>query len=405
MGGARERPGGWRRYLAKAGKVEEGRTLKVERASSIEHVGAAAWREVESPDFPFFDFEFLRALERSGSVGRGTGWQPVYLICRDAERVEGALCLYLKTDSYGEYIFDWEWAMAYREHGMAYYPKLTAAVPFTPATGPKLLVRPGLDETGAGRVKTALLDEAERLGDERRVSSTHALFVPGDELPEFSGRGFMERHSLQFHWHNRGYEEFDDYLAALSSKRRRQIARERRQLDEDLRIERLTGDELKPEHAEIMHLLYLSTSDRKWGVPYLQDGFFEEAFETMRDRILLVLVRDGSGVPVAGALNFFKGDTLFGRYWGSFEERRNLHFELCYYQAIQFAIERGMRLFEAGAQGHHKHARGFVPVVTYSAHEIRHPAFRDAIGRFLETERELVAETVTEYDLHDPYKG
>jgi predicted N-acyltransferase len=215
----------------------------------------------------------------------------------------------------------------------------------------------------------------------------------------------MERHSLQFHWHNRGYEEFDDYLAALSSKRRRQIARERRQLDGDLRIERLTGDELKPEHAEIMHRLYLSTSDRKWGVPYLQDGFFEETFETMRDRILLVLARDGSGTPIAGALNFFKGDALFGRYWGSFEERRNLHFELCYYQAIQFAIERGMRLFEAGAQGHHKHARGFVPVVTYSAHEIRHPAFRDAIRRFLETERELVAETVTEYELHNPYKG
>jgi predicted N-acyltransferase len=370
--------------------------------SSIDEVGEAAWRAVEPPDFPFFDFEFLRALERSRSVGRGSGWNPAYLICTDAEGIAGALCTYLKTDSYGEYIFDWEWAMAYREHGLDYYPKLTAAVPFTPATGPKLLLRPGADRNAVTR---ALLDAAKKLGDERRVSSTHALFVPEPEVEEFARRGFAVRHSLQFHWHNRGYSGFDDYLAALVSKRRRQISRERRDLDEDLRIERLTGEDLKPHHAETMYRLYLSTSDRKWGVPYLREGFFEEVFQTMADRTLLVLAHDGSGEPVAGALNFFKGDALFGRYWGCFEDRRNLHFELCYYQEIEFAVEREMRIFEAGAQGHHKHARGFAPSITYSAHDIRHPAFRDAIDRFLEQERELVEDTVAEYDAHDPYKS
>jgi len=375
--------------------------MHVERVPGIERIGEAAWREVEPPDFPFLDYEFLRALERSGSVGRGTGWQPVYLVCREGGRVAGALCLYLKTDSYGEYIFDWEWAMAYREHGLSYYPKLTAAVPFTPATGPKLLLRPGADRETVTR---ALLDEAQRLGDERRVSSTHALFLPERETEEFASRGFSVRHSLQFHWHNRGYGGFDDYLEALTSKRRRQVSRERRQLDADLRIERLTGRDLKPRHAEAMYRLYLETLEYKWGVPYLREGFFEEVFETMHDRILLVTARDGSGRQTSGALNFFKGDALFGRYWGTFEDRRNLHFELCYYQAIEFAIERGIRVFEAGAQGHHKHARGFAPSITYSAHGIRHPAFRDAIDRFIQRERELVAETVREYDAHDPYK-
>lgn len=379
--------------------------LRVERVTSVEQVGAAAWRRVEPPDFPFFDYEFLRALERSGSVGAGSGWRPVYLICRGRDgEVSGALCLYVKTDSYGEYIFDWEWARAYHEHGLSYYPKLTAAVPFTPATGPKLLLGPELGNAGRDAVTGALLDAARTLGDERRVSSTHALFLPEREVPDFERRGFAVRHSLQFHWRNRGYEAFEGYLDALVSKRRRQVVRERRQLDGDLRLERLTGADLKPQHAETMYRFYLETLDRKWGVPYLQKEFFEEVFETMRDRTLLVLARDGTGLPIAGALNFFKGGALFGRYWGAIEERRNLHFELCYYQEIEFAIERGMRLFEAGAQGHHKHARGFAPTVTYSAHGIRHPAFREAIERYIEAERALIAETVAEYDAHDPYK-
>ncbi|MGH3088418.1 MAG: GNAT family N-acetyltransferase, partial [Rubrobacteraceae bacterium] len=375
--------------------------MRVKCLFSIEQVDEAAWRGLEPPDFPFFDFEFLRALERSGSVGPGSGWSPVYLVCEDGELLTGAMCVYLKTDSYGEYIFDWEWAHAYHEHGLSYYPKLVAAAPFTPATGPKLLLRPGADRV---RVAAALLDAARKLGDEYRVSSSHALFLPQSEVSEFEERGFAIRHSMQFHWRNRGYEAFPDYLDALRSKRRRQISRERRQLDGDLRIERLSGGKLAPEHATAMYDFYLATSDRKWGMPYLNETFFDEVFQTMKDRILLVLASDGMGRAIAGAVNFFKGGTLYGRYWGAAEERRNLHFELCYYQAIEFAIEQKLALFEAGAQGEHKLARGFSPSVTYSAHDIRHPAFKRAIERYLEEERALISSTVAAYKHHDPYK-
>ena len=399
--------------------------MRAERVFSIEQVDEADWRVLEPPDFPFFDFEFLRALERSGSIGRASGWSPAYLLCKDEGRLLGALCLYLKTDSYGEYIFDWEWARAYQQHGLPYYPKLVSAVPFTPATGPKLLIRPDAGEGTREEAIHTLLDGARKLADDLRVSSSHALFVPEEELDEFVARGFAIRHSLQFHWRNRDYEAFEDYLAALEGKRRRQISRERRQLgDEELEIERLTGEDLSPNHASLMYRFYTSTLDRKWGMPYLTEEFFEEVFQTMNDRILLVLARDGQNGanagrfnvsrmglgrfggkrPIAGALNFFKGDSLFGRYWGAAEERRNLHFELCYYQEIEFAIERRLSLFEAGAQGEHKHARGFLPSLTYSVHDIRHPGFREAIEQYLEAEKEMLAETIADYDEHNPYK-
>ncbi|CAN5674502.1 GNAT family N-acetyltransferase [soil metagenome] len=381
--------------------------MRTKRLSSIEDIGIDAWRSVEAPDFPFFDYEFLRGLEDSGSVGPRSGWSPVYLVCEEEGRLLGALCLYVKTDSYGEYIFDWEWAHAYREHGLSYYPKLTAAVPFTPATGPKLLLMQGLEGAKREMVKDALLDAVRDVGNELRVSSSHALFLPDEELDEFEGRGFEIRHSLQFHWRNRGYEAFSDYLGALESKRRRQISRERRQLEEEgLVIERLTGDALSSEHAGIMYRFYISTSDRKWGMPYLTEAFFKEVLRTMKDRTLLVLARDGSkGRPIAGTLNFFKGRSLFGRYWGASENRRNLHFELCYYQTIEFAIEREMTLFEAGAQGEHKLARGFLPTITYSAHDIHHPAFRRAIGQYIEEEKKYLARTVEMYKRHNPYKS
>src|SRR5215208_2990410 len=214
--------------------------MRVGQHTSIKRVGEAAWRALEPPDFPFFDFEFLLALERSRSVGRRTGWSPVYLICEDRGRVLGAMPLYLKTDSYGEYVFDWAWANAYHEHGLSYYPKLVSAVPFTPATGPKLLVRPDADRAA---VTSALLDAARELGDAHRVSSSHALFLPEDDLDDFEARGFSVRYSLQFHWRNRGYGGFTDYLDAMTSKRRRQVARERRQL-EGVEVEYLTGEAL-----------------------------------------------------------------------------------------------------------------------------------------------------------------
>src|SRR5215207_3182701 len=378
--------------------------MRVERLSGIEQVDAAAWRALEPPDFPFFDFGFLRALERSGSIGGASGWTPVYLVCEEGGRLLGALPLYLKTNSYGEYIFDWGWAQAYREHGLTYYPKLVAGVPFTPATGPKLLVQPDVEDRGA--VARALLGAARRLADECDVSSSHALFLPEEELDEFTQRGFAARHSLQFHWRNRGYGAFSDYLDALISKRRRQVARERRQLEgEGLTIERLTGEELRPEHAALMHRLYLATYDRKWGIPYLNGTFFAEVFQTMGDRTLFVLAYEElTQRPIAGALFFYKGRSLYGRYWGASEGRRNLHFELCYYQGIEFAIERRLELFEAGAQGEHKLARGFLPTLTYSAHEIRHPEFRRAIEQYIAQEKELLAGTLAEYASHDPYR-
>ncbi len=375
--------------------------MRVERLSSIERVDEAAWRALEPPDFPFFDREFLLALERSRSVGGRTGWSPVYLVCEDRGRVLGAMPLYLKTDSYGEYVFDWAWANAYHDHGLSYYPKLVSAVPFTPATGPKLLVRPDADR---GAVTRALLDAARELGDERRVSSSHALFLPEDELGEFETRGFAVRHSLQFHWRNRGYGGFADYLDAMTSKRRRQVARERRQL-EGVEVEYLTGETLGQEHAAMMHRYYVDTYDRKWGSPYLTGAFFDEVFRTMRDRVMLAVASEASTRrPVAGALFFFKGTALFGRYWGAAKEVRNLHFELCYYQGIEFAIDRGLSLFEAGAQGEHKLARGFLPVITYSAHEIRHPAFRRAIEQYIAEERAMTSYELDEYMGHDPYR-
>jgi predicted N-acyltransferase len=382
--------------------------MKVGRSFSIEEVGEKAWRVLEPPNFPFFDYEFLRALERSGCVGPGTGWEPVYLVCREGEDLRGALPLYVKTDSYGEYIFDWDWAYAYHERGLPYYPKLVAAVPFTPATGPRLLTRLDADTAERSRVSAALLDAARDLGEEVRASSTHALFLPEAEVPELEERGFAVRHSMQFHWRNRGYDNFSDYLDALQSKRRRQILRERRQLDEDLTIDRLTGEaaggELAAANAAAMYGFYISTSERKWGSPYLNRAFFDEVFRTMADRILYVVARDGEGWPVAGTLNFFKGDALYGRYWGALEERRNLHFELCYYQPLEFAIGRRIALFEAGAQGEHKLARGFLPTLTYSVHEIRHPMFRPAIERYIEREKEIIAENLAFYREHDPYR-
>jgi predicted N-acyltransferase len=379
--------------------------MRVEPLRGVEDVDRESWRELEPRGFPFFDFEFLQALESSGSIGRRSGWSPAYLVCKEGSRLLGALCSYLKTDSYGEYIFDWEWARAFQQYGLAYYPKLVAAVPFTPATGPKLLVRSDVDTETRVRVKRALLDAAEEMGAEYGVSSSHALFVPEDELGEFTERGFAARHSLQFHWRNRGYETFSDYLGALSGKRRRQISRERRQLEgEGLEILHLTGDEILPEHAVLMHEFYLSTLDGKWGVPYLNRAFFDEVFSTMRDRVMLALARDGAGRAVAGALFFLKDRSLFGRYWGTVQQRRNLHFELCYYQGIDFAIERGFTLFEAGAQGEHKLARGFLPSITYSAHKIRDPAFERAIGEYIESEKEMLAGVMDEYADHDPYK-
>jgi len=367
---------------------------------TIDGLPAPVWDGLTSPDFPFGDADFLRALEQSGAVGGLSGWHPIYLADEADGRLNGASFLFAKTNSNGEYIFDWSWADAYRRHGVSYFPKLTAAVPFTPATGPKLLLSSACDQpVVAGR----LIEAGKRLMKEGGHSSLHYLFLTAAELPFFHAAGFFIRHSFQYHWHNRGYASFDDFLAALKPKRRKQIVREREQLKAaSLTIDILTGDQLTAGHARIFFQFYLTTIDKREAIPYLNEQFFEIVFDTMRDRIVLMLASE-AGQPIAGALYYKKGDHLFGRYWGAVKEVRNLHFELCYYQPIVWAIQHKLRVFEAGAQGEHKIARGFVPVLTYSAHFLEHPAFCEAIGLFVEQEKSEIARIMTELNEHSPY--
>jgi predicted N-acyltransferase len=371
-------------------------------ASTIQDIDEKVWHGLESPDFPFFDYAFLKALEDSGSIGRGTGWDPIYLQSWDDEGLAGVLCSFVKTHSYGEYIFDWEWARFYQRFHRPYYPKLLHAAPFTPATGPRILLRAGAD---AVRTRERLIQFSLQLAVQARLSSVHALFIPDAEGTAFQEQGFAQRHSLQYHWRNQGYRDFQDYLDSFVGKRRRDIQRERQRVQTHaLEFQWLTGKDLTPEHGTLMEQLYLTTAEKKDAIPYLRPGFFEQVFSSMADRILLVLASK-DGRPVAGALNFFKGHTLFGRYWGSLETFTDLHFELCYYQTIEFAIQKRLELFEAGAQGEHKIQRGFRPSLTRSAHRILDPDLREPIERFIAEERSLIHNAIQELDRKSPFKN
>lgn len=374
--------------------------METRRFRSIDEIGQAAWDRLAPADFPFASYAYLQALETSGSVGKGTGWEPVYLGVVHDGRTVGLSYLYRKTDSYGEYIFDWSWAQAYHRHGVPYFPKLTSAVPFTPATGPKLLI-----EQGASADETAhlLVAEARMLMREAGASSLHYLFLTPDEAKSFEREGMLLRHSYQYHWRNRGFADFAGFLAALRPKKARQIRREREQLKESgVQVRLLTGESLFPEHADLFYRFYLTTIDKMGAIPYLKQAFFRTVFRTMRDQVMLLLAEDGDG-PVAGALFYRQGKNLYGRYWGAVKEVRNLHFELCYYRAIEWAIAEGIELFEAGAQGEHKVARGFLPALTYSAHEFVHPAFREAIRQFIEDEQAGIAQLFAEMADSSPF--
>lgn len=388
----------------------------------LEEIPETSWASLVPGDFPFVSWKFLRALEENQCLGERTGWTPIYLTAWGPEAESpgpllAALICYVKSNSYGEYIFDFQWAQAFQMQRVPYYPKLTSAVPFTPATGPKLL---GAPEHFAGLLQ-AWRDLARRLD----CSGLHALFVPLSELKLFESNGFFTRHSYQYHWHNQGYRSFEDFLARLRGKRRREILRERSQAAASgLRIRRLTGATLTAEHAQVMHRFYQDTVFKRGGFDYLTAGFFESVFETMKDSLMLVLAETANGVPVAGALNYFGtltrsaacgGDVasepqegrgngkLFGRHWGCLQDYKSLHFELCYYQGIEFAIERGLDLFEAGAQGEHKFQRGFLPSLTYSAHEIFDPALGGAIQRFADMEKIQLSRMLEEYEKSNPY--
>ena len=334
---------------------------------------------------PFLSHAFLSALEDSGSVGPGSGWDAVPITIAGADgRIAAALPAYLKAHSQGEYVFDHAWADAWHRAGGSYYPKLQIAVPFTPATGPRLLLAdPAL--------ATPLLRAAEQVCEENGLSSAHATFIAPEQVPLFEAAGWMLRSDIQFHWENRGYASFDDFLAALSSRKRKDIRKERTAAQEGVEIRHLTGAAILPEHWDAFWAFYQDTGARKWGRPYLTREAFTLLDERLADRILLVMAFIGE-TPVAGALNFIGPDTLYGRYWGARLDKPFLHFELCYYQAIDAAIALGLGRVEAGAQGGHKLARGYEPVETWSAHYIVHPGFRAAVADFLDRERQGVAQ-------------
>ncbi|WP_307272324.1 GNAT family N-acetyltransferase [Labrys wisconsinensis] len=385
-------------------------------ATSIQAIGRAAWDACANPDpgaasvddgpadparqdepdtaaqayHPFMAYDFLHALEASGCVGGRSGWTPVHVVAEAADgSVAGVMPAYAKSHSQGEYVFDHGWADAYERAGGRYYPKLQVCAPFTPATGRRFLVRPGQDATA---VRESLIAGAKAALGSFGGSSIHLTFIGREDWEQLGARGFLRRTDQQFHWLNEGYGTFDDFLAALASRKRKTIKRERRDaLTDGITIERLTGAAITEEAWDAFFAFYMDTGSRKWGRPYLNRAFYAGIGADMADRILLVMARR-AGRYVAGAINFIGSDTLYGRHWGCIEDHPFLHFEVCYHQAIEFAIERGLARVEAGAQGEHKLARGYRPVTTYSAHWIADPGLRRAVEHYLEREREQVAE-------------
>ena len=375
--------------------------------SSLCDISAQDWDAVACPEAaegravdPFTTHRFLVALDRSGSTGKGTGWQPRPMVARLDGKIIAAAPMYAKGHSQGEYIFDHNWAQAYENAGGRYYPKLQMAVPFTPATGRRFLTAPG--HTDAGR--EALILGALQLAGQNQLSSLHVTFCTEDEAQAGEGLGLMRRTTQQFHWENRGYTDFDAFLGDLSSRKRKTIRKERETANAfGGSIEMLTGDQIEPRHWDAFWGFYQDTGARKWGTPYLTRAAFDELHATMRQDLLLILaVRNGK--PVAGALNFIGRDTLFGRYWGCVEDHACLHFELCYYRAIDWAIENGLSRVEAGAQGEHKLARGYLPTPVHSLHWIADPGFARAVAQYLRAEAAAVQEEIDVLTAYGPFR-
>jgi uncharacterized protein len=359
---------------------------------------AAQWDACAGPDNPFTRHAFIAALEASGSAVARTGWQAAHIVVDDADGVPmGILPAYVKSHSQGEYVFDHGWGDAYERAGGQYYPKLQCAVPFTPATGPRLLLR----DAAAAPV---LIAAAQTLARQNQLSSVHATFLTPDQQALFADAGWLMRTGEQFHWSNDGYGDFGDFLGALASRKRKAIRKEREAaLVDGLEIVHLTGSAITEAHWDAFWRFYQDTGQRKWGRPYLTRPFFSMVGETMGERVLLMLaLRDG--LPIAGALNFIGGDCLYGRYWGAIEDVPFLHFELCYYQAIEWAIAHGLARVEAGAQGSHKLARGYRPVATVSAHYIVDNGFRKAVADFVARESQMVAADIEAMDMATPFR-
>ncbi len=380
--------------------MDGGAALHIAAVDGLAAVDRAAWDAVanppDAPYDPFVSWDFLEALERSGAVSAPSGWAPTHLIARSGGAIVGAMPLYLKGHSYGEYVFDHAWADAMMRAGGRYYPKLQCAVPFTPATGRRVLAQD--HETEAALVSAALT-----LMGETRASSLHVTFPEAGQWRRLVDLGMLGRTGVQFHWTNAGYATYEDFLAALSSQKRKNLRKERQRAQAGLVIRQLTGDAITEAHWDFFYRCYLDTGERKWGSPYLNREAFRLIGARMAERVLLIIAeRDGK--PIASALNFIGGETLFGRYWGCVEHVDFLHFELCYHQAIDFAIARGLKRVEAGAQGEHKLARGYAPETIYSAHAIAHPGLREAVRRYLDSEAPAIAEEVEILGEHTPFK-
>lgn len=388
--------------------MDASRQFEIEVLTNLTQIDARDWDACACPEAadggrpldPFTTHRFLSALEQSGSVGAGSGWTARHLVARVDGEVIACAPLYAKGHSQGEYIFDHNWAHAYERAGGRYYPKLQMAVPFTPATGRRFLTKPGWDEAG----RAALVQGAVQLAEQNALSSIHITFCTQSEAEAGHAMGLMRRSSQQFHWRNEDYGDFDAFLASLSSRKRKMLRKERATAQGfGGNIVLLTGDQIAPAHWDDFWEFYQDTGARKWGMPYLTRRFFDIAHETLRDDMLLALaLRDGR--PVAGALNLIGRETLFGRYWGCSEHHPCLHFELCYYQAIDYAIAHGMARVEAGAQGSHKLARGYLPVTTHSLHWVRDDGFAEAIANYLEAERAAIDEEIEVLTQYGPFR-
>ena len=382
--------------------------------SSLASVDAAQWNALEHGPSPFSEYGFLRALERSGSVGPEAGWDPAYILVEvgaasargpgeiPERRLVGAVAAYVKAHSYGEYIFDWAWARAAERGGLAYYPKLVVAVPMTPATGPRLLVA---RDVSRGPVVAKLVAEVRALADRRRCGSIHWLFTTAAEQAELREHGFLPRASFQYHWHNDGYASFDEFLARMTSRRRKQLRKERARVHAAVpAVEWVPGAELTPDDLEVIDRFYRGTTHNHFGQDYLQAGFFQAVVEEQPERVQWARVRRGERT-IAGALYFATDAALYGSYWGCAEEVEFLHFEVSYYAAIDRCIARGTPVFEAGAQGEHKLIRGFVPASTHSSHWIRHPGLAAGVERFLVDEAAAVGEHMRQLATLLPFRA
>mgnify|MGYP001264126121 FL=1 len=385
--------------------------IRIAVLNSISQIDKHDWNVCACPEVftggdpydPFTTYDFLSALEVSGSVGKGTGWNPCHLVAKCLNEIVAVMPLYIKAHSQGEYIFDHNWAHAFESAGGRYYPKLQSTVPFTPATGRRFLTKRGFEKKGRDSLILGLIN----LARENKISSAHITFCTLEEANEVRSKSFLFRKTIQFHWENRGFKGFDEYLEALTSRKKKAIKKERKTAKSFGRdsgeILRLKGLEIKPKHWDSFWDFYQDTGKRKWGYPYLTREFFKIIHQTMPDQILLVIAAENS-LPIAGALNFLGRDTLFGRYWGSSKFYSCLHYEICYYQAIEYAIENGLKRIEAGAQGEHKLSRGYLPSYVYSLHWFLDVSFGNAVGDYLKKEGEIISQDSNTMLRESPFK-